>query len=137
MLGLAVPDPPAQALDFRDNHSLCFDLLRSLGRQGAGCLLGMVQPQGDVKPLERRRRRDAGLDQHGAQPGTAIGKGSQLGVGGVPDGDEAAPDQRLDRSVGPGDRGEHLAGSIGRLDVAKADFQVTLAVLTAPDKSRV
>ena len=53
---------------------------------------------------------------------------------GLADLGKAAPDQRLDRGVGLGDRGENLPGSVRRLDVAEADFEMPLAVLTAPDE---
>jgi hypothetical protein len=55
----------------------------------------------------------------------------------VADGGEAALYQRLDSSVGPGNCGEHLPGSIGRLDVAQADFKMPLILLTAADEGRI
>ena len=80
-----------------------------------------------------RRLGDAGIDQDRAQPGTAVGERGQLGISGLADIRKAAPDQRLDRGVGPGDRGEDLAGAIRCLDVAEADFEMPLAVLAAAD----
>jgi hypothetical protein len=74
VLGLAVPDPPVQAVDLRDDHGPGVLPLRSLGGQGAGCLPGMPQPHGDVEPVEERRHGNAGLDQDRAQPGTAVGE---------------------------------------------------------------
>jgi hypothetical protein len=50
---------------------------------------------------------------------------------------EAAPDQRLNRGVSFGDRSENQAGSVRRLDIAEADFQVPLTRLTAPDEGGV
>ena len=126
-----------QAVDLRDDHGLGVLPLRRVDRQGAGCLFGMVQPHGDVKPIKRRRRFDAGIDQHGAQPGTAVGEGRQVSLVGVADGGEAAPNQRFNFGVGPGDRGENLPGSLGRLDVAQADFKMPLILLTAADEGRV
>jgi hypothetical protein len=79
----------------------------------------MVQPHGDVEPVERRRRFDAGINQDRAQPGTAVGEGGQFGLVGVADGGEAAPDQSRDRRLGLCDRGEKLAGSVRRFDVAR------------------
>jgi hypothetical protein len=87
-----------------------------------------------VKPIERRRRFDAGIDQHGAQPGTAVGEGSQLGISRLADIDKAALDQYLDRSVGSGDGGEDLTAAVRRLDIAKADFEMPLVLLAAPDE---
>jgi hypothetical protein len=94
----------------------------------------MVQPHGDVKPVEERRLGDAGLDQDRAQPGAAIGERRQLGILGLADLLEAAPDQRLDCGVCFRDRGENLPAAVRRLDISKADFEMPLAVLTAPDE---
>src|SRR5689334_21394601 len=115
---LAIPDPPVQAVDFLDDRGLGTLLLRGVARQTAGRLLGVLQAQGDVEPVEERRLGDAGLGEDGAQSRTAIGEGGQRGVWGVADLLEAAPDQRLDPGVGPGDGGEHLAGASSGLDVA-------------------
>ena len=123
-----------QAVDFRDDHRPGVLPLRGVGRQGAGCLLGMLQPHGDVEPVEARRLGDAGIDQDRAQPGTAVGERRQLGISRLADIGKAAPDQRLDRGVGLGDGGENLPGAVGRLDIAEPDFEMPLAVLTAPDE---
>ena len=130
--GLAVPDPPVQAVDLRDDQRLGSLPLRRVNRQVAGRLLGMLQPHRDVEPVEERRFRDAGLDQEGAQALTAIGEGGQLSVGGMADVGEAALDQRLDCGVGPGGPRQRPAGR--RLDVAKANFEMLRAVLAAPDE---
>ena len=134
ILGLAVPDPPVQAVDFREDHGPGVLPLRSLGRQVARCLFGMLQSHGDVEPVEARRLGDAGINQDRAQPGTAIGERRQLGVGGLANIGKATPDQRLNRGVGFGDRSENLAGSVRCFDIAEADFEMPLAVLTAPDE---
>jgi len=52
ILGLAVPDPPVQAIDFRDDRGPGVLPLRGVGRQGAGCLFSMLQPHGDVSGKE-------------------------------------------------------------------------------------
>ena len=126
-----------QAVDFRDDHCLGVLPLRRVGRQGAGCLLGMPQPHGDVKPVEARRLGDAGLDQDRAQPGTAIGEGSQLGISCLADIDKAALDQYLDRGVGSSDGGEDLPAAVRRLDIAEEDFEMPLVLLAAPNEGRV
>jgi hypothetical protein len=90
-----------------------------------------------LEPVEKRRLSDTGIDQDRAQPRTAVGERGQLGLLGPADLLEAAPDQRLDPGVGPGDRGEDLPGAGGRLDVAQADLQMPQAVLTAADKGRI
>ena len=137
ILGLAVPDPPVQAVDFRDDHRPGVLLLWGVDRQGAGCLFGMVQPHGDVKPIERRRRFDAGIDQPGAQPGTAVGEGRQVSLVGVADGGEATLYQRFNSGVGPGNGGENLPGPVRCLDIAEANLQMARARLTAANEGRV
>ncbi|MGF7213451.1 hypothetical protein GGE65_008094 [Skermanella aerolata] len=52
----------------------------------------MLQPHGDVEPVEARRCRDAGIDQDRAQPGTAIGEGGDIGISRLADLGKAAPD---------------------------------------------
>ena len=47
---------------------------------------------------------------------------------------KAAPDQRLDRGIGLCHCGENLTGSVRRFDVAETDFEMPLAILTAPDE---
>src|SRR5271165_562362 len=44
--GLAVPDPPVQSLDLRDDHRLCLDPTRLVGGQSTRCLLRVLQPHG-------------------------------------------------------------------------------------------
>ncbi len=94
----------------------------------------MLQPHGNVEPVEERRLGDTGINQDRAQPGTAVGKRRQLGISRLVDIGKAASDQRLDRGVSLCHCGEHLTSTLGRLNVAEADFQVSLAVLTAPDE---
>ena len=83
------------------------------------------------------RLGDAGIDQDRAQPGTAVGERRQLGVGGLANLFEATLDQRFDRRIGLCDRGEHLTGFMGRLDVAQTDLQMPLALLAAANEGRV
>jgi hypothetical protein len=97
----------------------------------------MLQPHGDVEPVEARRGRDTGIDQDRAQPGTAIGEGGNPGLLYLTNLGKAALDQRRDRGVGFGDRGKDLPGSTRCLDIAEPDFEMALALLTAPDEGRV
>ena len=48
---------------------------------------------------------------------------------------KAAPDHRLDRGVGLCHCGEHLTSSVRCFDIAEADFEMPLTVLTAPNES--
>ena len=87
-----------------------------------------------MEPVERRRRFDADINQDRAQPGTAVGERGDLGISRFADIGKAAPDQRLERGVSLCDRGEPLTSPLGRLNVAEADFEMPLVVLTAPDE---
>src|SRR5271166_3664876 len=49
------------ALDLRDNHRLRRHPCRVIRRQTAGCLLQVLQPHGDVEPVEHRRLGDTGI----------------------------------------------------------------------------
>src|SRR3954447_8082865 len=70
VLGLAVPDAPAQSLDLRDDHRLRRPSRRVLVRQHAGDLLQVLQPHGArgnqssiggaVTPASARMRRSPG-----------------------------------------------------------------------------
>ena len=51
ILGLAVPQPPAQALDLRDDQRLRRGALRTVGRQTSSNLRQVPQPHGAVEPL--------------------------------------------------------------------------------------
>src|SRR3954454_7309913 len=93
VLGLAVPGAPAQSLDLRDDHRLPRPSRRVLVRQRAGDLLQVLQPHGDVEPVEHRRRSDAGVGQDASEPGAAVGEGGQRRVPGPADGVEGAVDQ--------------------------------------------
>jgi hypothetical protein len=72
VLGLAVPDAPAQALDLRRRSSPSPPRAPVLGRQHAGDLRQVLQPHGEVEPVEHRRRGDAGVE-----PGCAAARGSR------------------------------------------------------------
>jgi hypothetical protein len=94
----------------------------------------MVQPQGDVEPVEQRWRDDASIDQTGAPAGTAVGEGRQFGPIGLADGGEATLSQRFDGGVGAGNGGENLPGPVRCLDVAEATFQMPVARVTAANE---
>jgi hypothetical protein len=63
-----------QAVDFRDDHRPGVFSLRDIDRQTVSRGFSMVQPQGDVEPVEKRWRFDAGIEQDRAQTGTAVGE---------------------------------------------------------------
>src|SRR3954451_23453748 len=79
ILDLAVPQPPAQALDLLDDHRLRDRALRTLGRQASGNLRQVLQPHGDMKPVEDRKPRDAIVEKNAPQPGTAVGNDAARG----------------------------------------------------------
>ena len=134
VLGLAVPDAPAQSLDLRDDHRLRRPSRRVLVRQHAGDLLQVLQPHGDVEPVEHRRRGDAGVGQDAPEPGAAVGEGGQRRVPGPADGVEGAVDQRPNVRVGLRDSAENLSSAGLCFDIADPDLEVPLAVLAAADE---
>jgi hypothetical protein len=99
VFGFAVPQPPVQTFDFLDNHRLRCHSCRIIGRQTAGCLLQVLQPHGDVKPVEHRRFGDTGISQNAPQAGASVGERGQRRILGSPDGVEAAADQHVDVGV--------------------------------------
>ena len=108
--------------------------ITALACSRSGMSIGMLQPHGDVEPVEVRRRRDAGIDQDRAQPGTAIGEGGDPGLLYLTNLGKAALDQHRNRGVGFGDRGKDLPGSTRCLDIAEPDFQMALVLLAAADE---
>src|SRR2546423_7179277 len=137
ILGLAVPDPPAQALDLLDDHGLRLHPAGPVGRQSACCVRCVLKPHGDVKPIEDWWFRDPGIDQDGPQPGTTVRECGQLGGVGLANGLKGSADQRRDVGASLGDRSEHLPASAGCLDVTDADLQVPFALFATADERRI
>src|SRR5271165_661243 len=131
---LAVPNAPAQALDLLDDHRLRRHPCRIVGRQCAGDLLQVLQPHGDVKPVEDRQLGDAGIGENTPKPGTTVGAGRQGRVLGAAGGVEVPADQHRDVRIRSGDGAENLATTSLRFDVADPYLQMPLPILTAPDE---
>src|SRR3954469_18216668 len=134
ILGLAVPQPPAQALDLLDDHRLCGRALRTFGRQASSNLRQVLQPHGDVEPVEYREPLDASVEKNAPQPETAVGKRRQRCALGPPDRIKAAADQCSEIRVGLCHGAEDLPSSARRLDIADPDLEVPLAGLAAADE---
>ncbi len=135
--GLATPNAPAQALDPLDDHRLRRHPRRVIRRQAVGDLLQVLQPHGDVEPVEHRRRGDAGAGPNTLEPGTTIGEGRQCRVLGSPDSVEIAADQRLNVGIGFGDGAENLAVTCIRFNIADPHLQMPLALRAAADERRI
>src|SRR5215210_5101916 len=120
--GLAVPNPPAQALNLGDDHRFRLHPTRLVGRQYLRRLLGALEPHGDVKPVEDWQARDTGIGQNGPQTRATIGECGQLRVAGSAQGLKVSADQHCDIGLGPRNSTEHLPASIERLDVADANL---------------
>src|SRR5436853_7584703 len=69
ILGLAVPDAPAQALDLGDDHGFRLHSVGLVGRQSARRLLRVLEPHGDVEPLSTLARR---AFSQAARPGADV-----------------------------------------------------------------
>ena len=137
ILGLAVPQPPAQALDLLDDHRLRGSALRTIGRQASGNLRQVLQPHGDMKPVEYRKPLDASVEKNAPQPGTAVGKRRQRCALGPPDRIKAAADQACEIRVGLRYGTEDLPSSARRLDIADPNLQPPLAGLATPNEGRI
>jgi hypothetical protein len=97
----------------------------------------VLEPHGDVEPIEDRGLRDTGIPQDRPQTGTTVGECGQLGVFGSAHGFKVSADQRRDVGTSLHHRSEHLSPSGSRLDVADANLQVSLAVFAAADEGRI
>ena len=62
-------------LHLLDDHSLRRDPRRIISRQGAGCLLEVLEPHADVEPVENRQLGDAGISENAPQSGAPVGEG--------------------------------------------------------------
>jgi hypothetical protein len=107
VLGFAVPQPLVQTFDFLYNYRLRRHPFRVIRRQTAGRLLQVLQPHGDVKPVEHRRFGDTGISQNAPQVGAPVGERGQHRFPGSPDGIEVAADQHLDVGISFGDGTEN------------------------------
>jgi hypothetical protein len=133
----AIPDPPMQSLDFRDDFSLRRYSRRIAGRQRAGYLLKMFKPHSDMKSVEDWRFDDSGIGENASKSRTSIGEGRQFGAFRSADGVKAPADQYRDVRIGFRDGTENLSCPGFRFDVANPYLQVTLPVLTAPDEGGI
>src|SRR6186997_1228539 len=137
ILGLAVPNPPAQPLDLRDDHGLRLHPTGFVGRQSDRRLLRVLEPHGDMEPVGDWWIRDPGIGQNRSQAGAAVGERGQLRLIGSAYRLQVSADQHGEVSIGPRDSAEYLPASDSRLDVADANFQMPFVVVAAPDESRV
>ena len=135
ILGLAVPDAPAQPLDLRDDHGLRLHPARLVGRQSDCRLLRVLEPHGDMKPVGDWWIRDPGIGQNRSQTGAAVGERGQLRVVGSAHRLQVSADQHREVGIGPRDSAEYLPASSSRLDVADANFQMPFAVVAATNES--
>ena len=134
ILGLAIPGPPAQALDLLDDHRLCGRALRTIGRQASGNLRQVPQPHGDMKPVEYRKPLDTSVEKNAPQPETAVGKRCQRCALGSPDRIKAAADQACEIRVGLRHGAKNLSSAGLCFDIADPDLEVPLAGLATPDE---
>jgi hypothetical protein len=115
----AIPDPPVQSLDLRDDDILRQYSLRLVGRQRCGDLLKMFQPHSNVEPIENGRFGDASSGENSSKSRTSIGEGCQYGAFRSADGVEAPADQYLDVRIGLRDGAKNLSTTGLRFDIAK------------------
>ena len=126
-----------QPLDLRDDHRLCRHPCGIVGRQAGGDLLQVLEPHGDMKPIQDRRSDDAGIGKNAAKARATIGEGGHRRVLGSADGIEVAADQLLDVGIGADDSAENLAATRRRFDIADPHLKMPLTIRTAADKGRI
>ena len=125
-----------QPLDLRDDHRLCRHPCGIVGRQAGGDLLQVLEPHGDMKPIQDRRSDDAGIGKNAAKARATIGEGGHRRVLGSADGIEVAADQLLDVGIGADDSAENLAATRRRFDIADPHLKMPLTIRTAADKGQ-
>jgi len=97
-------------------------------------LLQVLQPHGDVEPIEDRRRGDAGSGQGQAQTRAPVGKAGQHRGPGSANVVERSADQRRDVRRRSSHGCEDLSAASVGLDVAKLDLQMPSTFVTAADE---
>jgi hypothetical protein len=97
----------------------------------------MLEPHSDVKPVGDRPSVDPSVAQDRTQTWAAIGERCHHGLGGSANDLKAPADLNCDVCIGFCDGTEDLPPTIGRLDIADANFQVSFVIAAAADKGRI
>jgi hypothetical protein len=90
-----------------------------------------------VEPVGDRSLADTGSGQDRLQALTTVGECGHCRGGGSADRLKASPDQRRDVRISLRDSTEYLPPTIGRLDIADANFEVSFSIVAAADERRV
>jgi hypothetical protein len=132
-----MPQPPVQSLDLCHDYRLRRHPRRTVSRQSVGDLLQVLEPHGDMEPVEHRRPGDVGIGENAPEPRTTVAEGGQCRALGSPDGIQAPADQSFEVRISFGDRGENLPSTSLRFNIANPHLQVAFAVPAAADKGRI
>src|ERR1700722_4052863 len=128
VLRFAIPDPPVQPLDLRDDHRL-----RARARQITRCqsvanVFEMLKSHRDVEPVENRRFQDASTGENTPESRTTIGEGSQHRVLVSTNRIEVLSDQPFEVCAGLRDGTENLPAAGFRFDIANPHLELTCSV---------
>jgi hypothetical protein len=72
VLGLAIPNAPPQPLNFFEDHRFRLRSARIVCHQAACCLRRVLEAHREAERVQNGWCQDPGIDQDGAQTGTAI-----------------------------------------------------------------
>jgi len=97
----------------------------------------VLQPHGDVKPVEHRPRGDAGIGQTAPEPRTAVGEGGQCRALTPADSVEVAADQLGNGGAGSSDGAEDLTATGLRFNIADPHLQMPLALCATANERRI
>jgi hypothetical protein len=72
--GFTIPQSPAQALNFPDNHRLRRRPRRIVARQSVGDLPQVLKSHSNVESIEKRRCGDAGVGENALKSRITVGE---------------------------------------------------------------
>jgi hypothetical protein len=124
-----------QPLHLFDDHQFRHHPSWIIGRQGADCLLEMLESHADVEPIKNWKLTDASIGENAPHSRAAVGEGSQHRVLGCSDSIEALADEDVDICIGSGNGAENLSPTGLRFNIALPYLQMPLAILTAASPS--
>src|SRR5271165_2105558 len=81
--GFAIPQPPVQAVNFRDDQPLRSGPTRVIAREAVGNLLQVLQSHSNMKPIKHWCRGNTGISENASKSSTSVGERGQRSVFGT------------------------------------------------------